>query len=142
VLAFDDQALPWVIIAASAVTQRRRERWLRSVARELESPGALPTAEKETFKASRRQRAFGEPLAAFVRRKGGINKCAARFTRCLGRRDRTRSAEQFLALIADAAAQCSFARMIASERAPTRMRLTAQVTSRLNQLRDTNLSPR
>jgi hypothetical protein len=25
-----------------------------------------------------------EPLAAFVRRKGGINKCAARFTRCLG----------------------------------------------------------
>jgi hypothetical protein len=27
-----------------------------------------------------------EPLAAFVRRKGGINKCAERFTRCLGRR--------------------------------------------------------
>jgi hypothetical protein len=27
-----------------------------------------------------------EPLAAFVRRKGGINKCADRFTRCLGRR--------------------------------------------------------
>jgi hypothetical protein len=27
----------------------------------------------------------GEPLAAFVRRKGGINKCAERFTRCLGR---------------------------------------------------------
>ncbi len=26
-----------------------------------------------------------EPLAAFVRRKGGINKCAARFTRCLAR---------------------------------------------------------
>jgi hypothetical protein len=26
-----------------------------------------------------------EPLAAFVQRKGGINKCAARFTRCLGR---------------------------------------------------------
>jgi hypothetical protein len=26
-----------------------------------------------------------EPLAAFIRRKGGINKCAARFTRCLGR---------------------------------------------------------
>jgi hypothetical protein len=26
-----------------------------------------------------------EPLAAFVRRKGGINKCAKRFTRCLGR---------------------------------------------------------
>jgi hypothetical protein len=26
-----------------------------------------------------------EPLAAFVRRKGGINKCAARFARCFGR---------------------------------------------------------
>ena len=26
-----------------------------------------------------------EPLAAFVRRKGGINECAARFTRCIGR---------------------------------------------------------
>jgi hypothetical protein len=26
-----------------------------------------------------------EPLAAFVRCKGGINKCAERFTRCLGR---------------------------------------------------------
>jgi hypothetical protein len=29
-----------------------------------------------------------EPLAAFVRRKGGINECAARFTRCLGQRQR------------------------------------------------------
>jgi hypothetical protein len=28
-----------------------------------------------------------EPLAAFVQRKGGINKCAARFTRHLGRRN-------------------------------------------------------
>jgi hypothetical protein len=27
-----------------------------------------------------------EPLATFIRRKGGINKCADRFTRCLGRR--------------------------------------------------------
>jgi hypothetical protein len=27
-----------------------------------------------------------EPLAAFVQRKGGINKCAGRFTRCFGRR--------------------------------------------------------
>jgi hypothetical protein len=26
-----------------------------------------------------------EPLAAFVQRKGGINKCAARFARCFGR---------------------------------------------------------
>jgi hypothetical protein len=30
-----------------------------------------------------------EPLAAFVRRKGGINKCAARFTRPLGRGSRS-----------------------------------------------------
>jgi hypothetical protein len=30
-----------------------------------------------------------EPLAAFIRRKGGINKCADRFSRCLGRRHRT-----------------------------------------------------
>jgi len=29
-----------------------------------------------------------EPLAAFVQRKGGINKCAERFTRYLGRRQR------------------------------------------------------
>ena len=36
----------------------------------------------------------------------------------------------------------SFARMIASERALTRIRLTAQVASKLNQLRDTNLRPR
>jgi hypothetical protein len=28
-----------------------------------------------------------ESLAAFVRRKGGINKCAARFSCCVGRRD-------------------------------------------------------
>jgi hypothetical protein len=27
-----------------------------------------------------------EPLATFIRRKGGINECAARFARCLGRR--------------------------------------------------------
>jgi hypothetical protein len=30
-----------------------------------------------------------EPLAAFVQRKGGINNCAARFTRCFGRGGRT-----------------------------------------------------
>ena len=40
------------------------------------------------------------------------------------------------------AAQCWLARLIASERAPTNMRLKAQVASRLNQLRDTNLRPR
>ena len=30
-----------------------------------------------------------EPLAAFVQHKGGINECAQRFTRCLGRRGRS-----------------------------------------------------
>ena len=30
-----------------------------------------------------------EPLAAFVQRKGGINECAGRFTRCLGRGGRS-----------------------------------------------------
>jgi hypothetical protein len=40
------------------------------------------------------------------------------------------------------AAQCRLARVIASDRAPTKMRLKAQVASRLNQLRDTNLRPR
>jgi len=29
-----------------------------------------------------------EPLAAFIQRKGGINECAARFARCLGRHRR------------------------------------------------------
>ena len=31
-------------------------------------------------------KSHSESLAAFIRRKGGINECAARFTRCLGRR--------------------------------------------------------
>jgi hypothetical protein len=31
-------------------------------------------------------KSHSEPLAAFVQRKGGINECAARFARCLGRR--------------------------------------------------------
>jgi hypothetical protein len=34
-----------------------------------------------------------EPLFQFIRRKGGINACAARFTRCLGRRASARNAE-------------------------------------------------
>jgi hypothetical protein len=34
-------------------------------------------------------KATSEPLAQFVQRKGGINKCAQRFTRCLGRRGRS-----------------------------------------------------
>jgi hypothetical protein len=34
-----------------------------------------------------------EPLAQFIRRKGGINACAARFTRWLGRTASSRTAE-------------------------------------------------
>jgi hypothetical protein len=30
-------------------------------------------------------KSHSEPLDAFIKRKGGINKCASRFTRCLGR---------------------------------------------------------
>jgi hypothetical protein len=37
------------------------------------------------------------------------------------------------------AAHCRLARLIANDRAPTKTRLKAQVASRLNQLRDTNL---
>src|SRR5262249_18942726 len=39
------------------------------------------------------------------------------------------------------AAHGRLARLIARDRAPTKMRLKAQVASRLNQLRDTNLRP-
>ena len=44
--------------------------------------------------------------------------------------------------IAGHAVQCRLARLIASDKVPTKTRLTAQVASRLNQLRDTNLRPR
>jgi hypothetical protein len=40
------------------------------------------------------------------------------------------------------APQWRLVRLIASARAPTRIKLTAQIASRLNQLRDTNLRPR
>ena len=40
------------------------------------------------------------------------------------------------------AAQLQLAKLIASETAPTMMRLAAQLASRLNQLRETNLRPR
>ena len=39
-------------------------------------------------------------------------------------------------------AQCRPARLIASDRAPTKTRLKAQLASRLNQLRDKNLRPK
>ena len=42
----------------------------------------------------------------------------------------------------DNVAQCRLARLIASDRTPTKKRLRAQVASRLNQLRDRNLRPK
>jgi len=36
-------------------------------------------------------KADSELLAQFIRRKGGINACAARFSQCLGRGDRSRT---------------------------------------------------
>jgi hypothetical protein len=36
---------------------------------------------------------YSEPLEQFVKRKGGINACAARFTRWLGRTASSRTAE-------------------------------------------------
>jgi hypothetical protein len=33
-------------------------------------------------------KSHSEPLERFIKRKGGINECAERFTRCLGRRGR------------------------------------------------------
>jgi hypothetical protein len=37
-------------------------------------------------------KADGEPIDLFIRRKGGINACAARFSRCVGRGDRSGTA--------------------------------------------------
>ena len=36
-----------------------------------------------------------EPLERFIKRKGGINKCVERFTRCLGRPGRRSGVERF-----------------------------------------------
>jgi hypothetical protein len=33
-----------------------------------------------------RYKDHSEPLDQFIKRKGGINECATRFARCLGRR--------------------------------------------------------
>jgi hypothetical protein len=49
------------------VDKRTRSKWSRTLRYAME------------YKSS------SEPLAAFVQRKGGINECAERFTRCRGR---------------------------------------------------------
>jgi hypothetical protein len=61
-----------VIIRCTAdpakVDKRTRSKWSRVLRYSAES------------------KSHSESLAFFIRRKGGINKCADRFTRCLGRR--------------------------------------------------------
>jgi hypothetical protein len=49
------------------VDERTRSKWSRAMRYAVEYKGNA------------------KPLAAFIQRKGGINKCADRFTRCLGR---------------------------------------------------------
>jgi hypothetical protein len=68
-----DEPFATIILATAdrqKVDKRTRSKWSRVLRYAME------------YKTS------AEPLAAFVRRKGGINKCAARFTRCLGMKPR------------------------------------------------------
>jgi hypothetical protein len=65
----NDEPFAAIILATAdrqKVDKRTRSKWSRAL---------RYAAERKTH---------SEPLAAFVRRKGGINKCAARFSRCLG----------------------------------------------------------
>jgi len=70
IIPFDQEEPFAAIIRCTAdpakVDKRTRSKWAR----------ALGFA---TYKSP------SEPLDKFMKRKGGINKCAARFTRCLGR---------------------------------------------------------
>jgi hypothetical protein len=66
-----DEPFAMVILCTAdrlKVDKRTRSKWSRVLRYAME------------YKSS------SEPLAAFVQRKGGINKCAERFTRWLGRR--------------------------------------------------------
>jgi hypothetical protein len=65
-----DEPFAAIIIATAdreKVDKRTRSKWSRVLRYAAE------------YKSS------SEPLATFIQRKGGINKCAARFARCLGR---------------------------------------------------------
>ena len=64
-------AIIWCTADPAKVDKRTRSKWSRVLRYAME------------YKTN------AEPLAAFVQRKGGINKCAARFTRCLGRGSRS-----------------------------------------------------
>jgi hypothetical protein len=90
----------WWTAGDRAISRARRALQLRNIApSDHDEPFAaiiLATADRQ--KVDKRTRSkwsrvmryaaeykmSSEPLAAFVRRKGGINKCASRFTRCLG----------------------------------------------------------
>ena len=64
-----DEPFAAIILATAnreKVDKRTRSKWSR------------------VLRYSAEYKSHSEPLAAFVRRKGGINECAARFARCLG----------------------------------------------------------
>ena len=70
-LAANDEPFAAIILATAdrqKVDKRTRSKWSRVLRYAAE------------YKTS------AEPLAAFIQRKGGINKCAARFTYCFRRR--------------------------------------------------------
>jgi hypothetical protein len=92
----------WWAAENRALERARKALWLQGVDLPADEPFAaiiLCTADRQ--KADKRTRSkwsrvmqyaleyksSSEPLAAFVQRKGGINRCAARFARCLGRRN-------------------------------------------------------
>ena len=73
-LPITDEPFAAVILCTAArekVDKRTRSKWSRVLRYAME------------YKTN------AEPLAPFIRRKGGINKCAARFTRRLGRHVQT-----------------------------------------------------
>jgi hypothetical protein len=61
-------AIIWCTADPAKVDKRTRSKWSRALRYAAE------------------YKPYSEPLAAFIQRKGGINACAARFTRRLGRR--------------------------------------------------------
>jgi hypothetical protein len=65
-----DEPFAAIILATAdrqKVDKRTRSKWSR------------------VFRYAAEYKTNAEPLAAFIQRKGGINKCAERFTRCVGR---------------------------------------------------------
>jgi hypothetical protein len=65
-----EEAFAAIIVCTSdpgEVDKRTRSKWSR------------------VLRYSAEYKPYSEPLASFIRRRGGINKCAFRFARCLGR---------------------------------------------------------